>query len=137
MVSKEEIIEINKKLKELEKRISKLEVSFEAKPDISKKEISIKEFIISKNPKDDVQRTLAIGFYFENYKNFHSFNANELKKGYREAREKVPINVSDKIQLNIRKGHIMDVEDKKENAKAWTLTDSGEKYVKNNFKNEK
>lgn len=137
MASNEEIMEIKKKLEEHEGRISKLESLSQTKPETVKKKISIKEFILSKKPKDDVQKTLAIGYYLEKYENLPPFNVKDLEESFRAAREKVPKNIGDKVQLNIKKGHMMDAKEKKDNLKAWVLTNSGEKYVENNFKKEK
>lgn len=134
MMSDEEIIEIRKKLEEHEERISKLESVSQTKPEIVKKKISIKEFILSKKPKNDVQKTLAIGYFLEKYKNISSFNAKDLKSGFKAAREKVPKNIGDKVQLNIKKAHMMEFKEKKDNLKSWILTDSGEKYIGSDFK---
>lgn len=136
-ISNEDIAEIKKKLEEHEKRISKLEAYSPVKPKIVKKKISIKEFILQKRPKDDIQKALAIGYYLEKYKGFSNFNAKDLEKGFRDAREKIPPNVPDKIQGNIRKGHMMEAGEKKSELKAYNLTNSGEKFVENNFKREK
>jgi hypothetical protein len=129
--------EIRKILEDHENRIKKLELfaqSIQSKPEVVKKKISIKEFILSKNLKDDVQKTLAIGYYFEKYEGLPSFNVKDLDKGFRDAREKVPSNVADKIQKNIAKGHVMEAEEEKDGLKAYVLTNSGEKFVENDFK---
>ena len=97
------------------------------------KKLSIKEFILQKKPKSDIQKTLAIGYYLEKFRNFSSFNANDLKKGFREAREKIPPNIPDKIQKNIAKGHMMEADAEKDGLKAYMLTESGEKLVENGF----
>ena len=133
MIPDEEIIEIKKKLEEHEKRISKLESLSQTKPETIEKKHSVKEFILSKKPKNDVQRTLTIGYYLEKYENFSSFNVSDLEEGFRTAKEKVP-NIGDKVQKNIKKGHIMDVKEKKDNLKAWVLTSSGEMHVEKDFK---
>jgi len=130
-------MEIKKKLEEHEKRISKLESSFQTKPEVGKKETSIKEFILSKKPKDDLQKTLAIGYYFEKHEAFFSFNAKDLEEGFRAAKEKIPKNINDKVIKNIEKGHIMEAKEKKNNLKAWILTNTGEEFVENDFKKEK
>jgi len=128
-MSENEIKEIKEKINELENRISKLEGFSKQNQDIAQKKMSIKEFIKSKNPKNDVQKTLIIGYYLENYEGMDSFNVSDIKKYFKDAREKVPLNVADKIQLNIKKGHIMDYGDKKDDLKAYVLTNSGEEYV--------
>lgn len=134
MASNEEIMEIKKKLKEYEERISKLESVSQTKPETVKKKISIKEFILSKKPKNDVQKTLAVGYYLEKYENFSPFNVKDLERSFIAAREKVPKNIGDKVQLNIKKGHMMEFKEKKDNLKTWILTNSGEKYIESDFK---
>lgn len=134
MISDEEITKIKSKLEELEKRTSELEKASQTKPEAAKKRISTKEFILSKKPKDDVQRTLAIGYYLEKYEGLSPFNVRDLEKGFRDAREKVPQNTGDKVQLNVKKGHMMDIKEKRDNLKTWILTNSGEEYVESGFK---
>ena len=137
MASEKDIMEIKKKLEEHEERLSKLESLIQTKPEVAKKKISIKEFIIPKKPKDDVQKTLAIGYYLENYGYLSSFTAKDLEKGFRTAKERVPKNINYKVIRNIHRGFMMEAKEKKDNLKAWTLTNSGEKYVENNLKKEK
>lgn len=137
MMPNEEILRVKKKLEEHDKRLSKLESLFLAKPGAVKKQVSIKEFIISKKPKDDVQRALAIGYYLEKYEELFSFNVRDLEKGFRDAKEKIPKNINLCVIANIRKGHMMEAKEKKDNLKAWVLTNSGEKYVEGNFEKAK
>lgn len=136
-MSNEEILRIKRKLEELDQRISKLESLSQTKPRVIKKQVSIKEFIISKKPKDDVQRTLAIGYYLEKHEALSSFNVRDLEKRFRDAKEKIPKNINLCVIANIRKGHMMEAKEKKDNLKAWVLTNSGEKYVEGDFKKEK
>lgn len=135
MLSHEEIIDIQKKLEEHESRISKLESFFQTKPEAVKKVVSIKEFILSKGPKDDLQKTLTIGYYLEKFVGYSTFNIKDLENGFRSAKETVPRNINDCVYKNIKKGgYLMEAEEKKDRKKAWTLTTSGEKYIENNFK---
>lgn len=136
-MSDEEIIEIKKKLEEHNERISKLESLFQAKPEAIRKEVSVKEFILSKKPKNDVQKTLAIGYYLEKYRRLPSFNVKDLESCFRDAKEKVPGNINLCVIANIGKGHTMETKEKKNNLKAWVLTDTGEKHIEGNFEKEK
>jgi 5-bromo-4-chloroindolyl phosphate hydrolysis protein len=129
----EEVSQIKRKLEEHEERISRLEKLLETKPKDVQKKLSIREFILSKNPKDEVQKTLAIGYYLEKYEDLTSFNAKDLENGFRSAKEKIPGNINYKVIRNIQKGYMMEAKEKKEKLKAWYLTNSGEKYVENNF----
>ena len=94
------------------------------------KKISIKEFILAKQPKDDIQKTLIIGYFFEKNEGITSFNIKDLTNGFERAKEKIPTNINDKVNKNISKGYIMSTKEKKDNLVAWVLTNSGEKFVK-------
>ena len=135
-MSEVEIAKIKKILEEHEERILKLEKLFQTKPEIIKKKVSIKEFILQKGPKSDVQKALAIGYFLEKYEGLAFFNVKDLEKGFRDAREKVPSNVADKILKNIAKGHMMKRGEEKDGFTAYVLTNSGEKFVDNRFKKE-
>jgi hypothetical protein len=129
--------EVKKMLDDHEKRISALEKIFaEGRKQTTKKGISIKEFILAKRPDDDVQKTLVIGYYLEKYEGLDSFNAKDLEDGFRTAKETVPKNINDKVNLNIKNGHMMEAKEKKDNRKAWLLTASGERYIEHDFKKE-
>ena len=130
----EETAQIRKKLEEHENRIIRLENLFQSKPEAVKKELSIKEFILLKKPNSDVQKTLAIGYYLEKLQGFSSFTVQDLENSFRRAKEQVPQNIQDKIQKNVRKGHMDEATEKKDNKKAYILTSSGERAVENGFK---
>jgi len=133
------------KLKELiedhEKRISRLE-SVLTKPtgkrkDASELKLSLKEFMILKNPTDDVLKTLYIGYYLEKHEGLSCFNAKDLEGHFVLAKEIPPSNINDKINQNIAKHFMMKAKEKKDKRKAWMLTSLGEKFVEKGLKNEK
>lgn len=126
---------IIEKLEELEKRLDKLE-GVPRKQVNEGKVLSLKEFILNKKPSDDIQKTLVIGYYLEHYSGEKSFNVRDLVEGFRSARESVPGNVNNKVNINISKGHMMDAREKKDKLKAWVLTNTGEKFVDNELKPE-
>lgn len=76
---------------------------------------------------------MAISYYLEKYENIQSFNADNLKTAFLSAKEPIPGNINDKVNLNIKKGHMMDAREKKNGFKAWIITATGEKFVENNF----
>jgi len=98
------------------------------------KNLSVKEFIIGKKPSNDVEKTLAIGYYLERHTGAASFNVDDLARHYQLAKEAAPANINDKVNLNIRKGHMAEAREKKDKKKAWMLTNSGEKFVESGFK---
>lgn len=132
-----EIEKIKKTLEEHATRIAKLENLLVSKPPAIEKKLSIKEFILSKNPTNDIQKTLAIGYYLEKYEGLSSFNVKDLEKGFHDAKESAPENINYKVIINIQKGYMMESKEKKDDLKAWNLTNSGEKLVENNFEKEK
>lgn len=117
-----------------EQRIKKIEeLLSKTDPKPIAKKLSIKEFLLSKSIKDELQKTLAIGYFFEKYDGLVSFNAKDIEDGFRQARETVPKNINDTVNKNISKGYIMEAKAKKDKLKAWNLTNSGERFVENDF----
>lgn len=130
---------IEERMSKLETRVSKLE-SFLSKDVINRtenssntKKLSITEFLGMKMPSNDVQKTLAIAYYLEKYKYLSSFNVDDIKSHFRLARRPLPKNINDKINMNIKNGHIMDAEEKKDSKKAWIVTNSGIEIVDGGF----
>lgn len=132
-----QIERINKTLEDHETRIAKLEELFASRPLTVEKRLSIKEFILSKDPKNVAQKTLAIGYYLEKYEGLSSFNVKDLERGFHDAKESAPENVNHKVILNIQKGYMMESKEKKDNLKAWNLTNSGEKLIEDYFEKTK
>lgn len=93
------------------------------------KKISLAEFLKTKNPKSHGDKILAFGYFLEKAKGFSSFNLDEIESCYMEARLPKTKNFSPYITQLVRDGVLMDAAEKKDNKKAWTLTESGLKYV--------
>ena len=128
ITDQETLIKINKKLS--------MEQSLEKKKDkfIINKKMSIQEYLRSKKLKTEGDKTLAIGYFLEKYKNLKFYNRNDLERFFKKAKEKPPLNINAKINANIKKGYMMEVDEKKDNLKCWCLTKSGIIYCENNFK---
>lgn len=93
------------------------------------KKVSLAEFLKTKNLKSHGDKILAFGYFLEKAKGFSSFNLDEIEGCYMEARLPKTKNFSPYITQLIRDGILMDAAEKKDNKKAWTLTESGLKYV--------
>jgi len=93
------------------------------------RKLSVREFLNSIKISGDVERTLAIGYFLEKHKNLNSFNKRDLEDTYAEAKESRPKNINDKVNLNIKSGHMMEAGEKKDSIKAWTLTSTGEQVI--------
>ena len=134
----EDINNIKIEIEKLKERVAELENKFESKPQVTEKGMSIKEFLISTKPKNDVQRTLAIGYYFEKHKGMKNFNAKNIEEGFREAKEKPPKtgNFSYLIFCNARKGFMTEDKESKDKSKYFYLTRTGEEFVERGFRKE-
>lgn len=130
---KEDIGKIQKLLIEHDDRISKLEEKFREPSKLVKKKLSIKEFLKEKKPKGFTQIALAIGFYYEIYEGLTSFNTKDLEEGFGSSKEPPPKNLNDTANLNVKSGYMMECKERKDNKKAWVLTQSGEDYVASGF----
>lgn len=95
----------------------------------SGKKTSMAEFLKLKSPKSHGDKILVFGYYLEKVDGQSSFNVNDVEKCYTQARIPKTKNFPQYIAQLIRDGYLMDAEDKKDNKKAWILTDTGLKYV--------
>lgn len=100
------------------------------------KQLSIKEFLIEKKPRNDVERVLVMGYFLEKYQSYTSFNSDDIKDAFVKAKEPIPQNIHDKLYLNCKKGHMTEYPEDKDNKKAYHLTVSGEKVVDGGLKGE-
>lgn len=98
------------------------------------KKMSIQEYLQSNQLKSDVDKTLAIGYYLEKYEKLKLYNKNGLEDSFKRAKEKPPLNINNRVYLNIKKGYMMEVNEKKDNLKCWCLTNSGIEFCENNFR---
>jgi len=99
----------------------------------SAKKLSLSEFLNAKAPTDDVKKVLTVGYFLEKHLGITSFNANDLEHALERAKAKKPKNINDKVNMNIKNGHMDEASEKKDNHKAWYLTNLGEAYIDNNF----
>lgn len=129
-----DISELKKTLLDHEERIKTLEKRSSSESASSgQKELSIKEFINQIKPKDAVQTTLCICYFIEHHQETALFNIKDIEAGFRAAKIPPPTNINDKVNMNIKKGHIMLAKEKKDNRTAWVLTATGEKFINNGF----
>ena len=130
---KKALDELQSSIRSLDARLSKLESGGAPNTNLTEKKLSLKEFLIERGPSNGVQTTLAIAYFLENYDGESPFNAADLERGFRAAREPVPPNINDKANLCVKNGHFMQHSEKKDNTKAWLVTRSGEEVVRAGF----
>lgn len=126
--------EIRKILDAHEERLAKLEALIAGEPKSSHVHPSAKDFIFKKKPKDEVQKVLALGYYLEKYERLPQVNLKDFENAFTAAKESIPENINYKVLRNIGKGHMMEVKERKDNLKCWSLTGEGERFVEDNFK---
>lgn len=122
-----------KKIRELFEKLKNLENTFLVQPSDNIKKMSIQEFFLTKSPKNDIQKTLLLCYYLEKYRDLKLFNVKDIENGFKNAKEKAPDNINYKVYMNIKKGYIMETNEKKDNLKSWTLTNSGVRLVDSDF----
>jgi len=130
--------DVASRIEELERRVAAMEVWMKLRPESPRdmKPLSIREFLLSKAPKTKVDTALVIGFHLEKFANVSPINLDDLSKGFAQAKEPLPANPSDLLYQNVRRGFMMESAEKKGGSKAWTVTNSGERFVENNLKGE-
>jgi len=129
------ISDILNRLDKIEKRLTKLVAPSVPLNNRERKNLSIREFFLSKNPNDEIQKTLLTCYYLEIYSGLEYFNVKDIEVGFRSAKEKMPKNINYNVFMNIKKGYIMEHNEKKDNMKSWVITNSGNKLVETNFGN--
>ena len=95
----------------------------------SKDQLSINEFLNTKKLGDDVKRTLAIAYWLDSFEDMESFNSSDLASSFRSAKFKIPLNINDKINMNVKSGRLAEEKKKKNGKKAWYITNSGVQFV--------
>jgi hypothetical protein len=131
---------LSERIAGLERRVEKIEIgtsSTSSQPPFSgaqSKQVSLREFLISKKPTDDVKTTLAVAYFLEKFEHLGSVNKKDLEAAIRRAKESLPANLNDKVNLAIKRGFLQEAAEKKDDLKAWYLTNSGEAFVESGFK---
>ncbi|MFA5199360.1 MAG: hypothetical protein WC442_00415 [Candidatus Omnitrophota bacterium] len=131
-------------IEELVKRVEALERKIEALGNTTSlghignsekpKKTTLREFLNLRKPANDVMKTLGIVYFLEKFEGIESVNREDLETAFEKAKERRPLNINDKIYMNIKNGHIAEHSVKKNNLKSWYITGSGETFVESNFK---
>ena len=125
------------RLNKLEERVERLEKYFvnESTSAVTKpRKLSAKEFLLTKSPKSEVQKVLALAYFLEHQEGIESFNVSDLEATFRAAREKVPKNLNDAVNKNIARGFMMEAKEKKDLKKTWQLTSTGGRFIEEQAK---
>jgi len=91
------------------------------------KAMSVKEFLLTKKPKTQVEKTLCFGFFEEFHSGKEFWTPKDIADDFRTAKEQLPKNISDQIYKCRARGWVM------ESGKGYTLTNTGEKILNEGF----
>ncbi len=126
-----------KQIADLEARMKKLEemvLPSAGSTSVTRhKKSSAKEFLMTKQAKTDTQKVLALGYFLEHLEGMESFNTSDLEVVFRAAKEKLPANMNDAVNKNIKRGFMDEAKERKDAKKAWYLTSTGENYLENDL----
>lgn len=131
--------DIETRLSSLESRVAALESTRDGSTATganlkSAKPQSAKEFLIGLKLGTAVEKTAALGYFVETVSQVGPFNVDDIEAAFRSAKEKVPTNIGDMVNKNIKKGLFMEHGEKKAGKKSWVLTSTGETLAENGFK---
>ncbi len=88
------------------------------------KEKSFMEFYLEHEATNATDKTLVIMDFLEKIRGKREVTTKDIAEAFKEVREKVPLNISDKIQMLHKKGFVMPGE-MINNLKSWTITRIG------------
>jgi hypothetical protein len=123
---------LEERIAHLELRVGALEEAISSNKPSSgrvKKAVSLSEWVRSKKPRSSVETVVVIGAYLERFRRTASFTQNDLKAGFREAKEPLPGNLGETINKSIRKSHVAELQEKKNGLRLLMVTNSGETFV--------
>jgi hypothetical protein len=116
----------------LEARVSRLESEAHANsggPKPVKKGKSLSEWVQQKKPHSAVETAAVIGVYLERLERLKAFTQEDLRAGFRSAKEPIPVNIAETINKNIRKGHFAELPEKRDGLRLLYVTNTGEQFV--------
>lgn len=100
----------------------------ERKTALTAQGVQISEFLAQSKIGSETDRVATI-LYYHLHNGRDSSTRAEILEAYATARFRRPTNLSDVIARCIRKGHVIEAQEKKDSQKAWQITVTGEKYV--------
>jgi hypothetical protein len=94
------------------------------------KELSVGEFVRQLGFRKHTDFVVAFGYYLEKFKGVSEFTAADVNNCYYEAKLESS-NTSQMVFQNIKRGYMMEGKSGNKARRAYTLTSSGETFVKN------
>jgi hypothetical protein len=92
------------------------------------------QFIKSKNPKTDLDKTMCACYFLAKHRNTTSITKKDLDEFFPEARMQMPTNMNDMLNKNVERGYLAPTGKVKEGRKSYYVTTEGEQFVENNLR---
>jgi hypothetical protein len=94
---------------------------------------SLQQLLARTKPKTYLDKILLFAYWIENSEVIKNFNVQDINHLFKKCLEKPPQNINHFLNhLSGKKGFLMEV-DKKDDKKAWRITNDGINYIKNNL----
>ncbi len=132
--SEQSVAELTQRLLDLETRVARIESSLtsgQAKEVRAGKPVSINEWVRTKRPHSSVETAVVIGVFLERYNKLESFTQDDLRQGFRNAKETMPGNLAETINKCIHKSHFTETGEKRDGLRLLAVTNSGTEFVDN------
>lgn len=99
------------------------------KPSAVVPKMQVNELLASRSLKSHMDKVEAIAWHFLRQSGEDSVTRKDILDAYSKARMQKPKNLTDVINLSVRRGHLTDAPEKKDGQKAWSITPTGERYI--------
>jgi hypothetical protein len=121
---------VERRLADLEARLQPAVVARST----ASKPLSVGEFLRSKRPGSALDMAVAIAYHLEKHEGLTPFTLADLRRGFIKAKEPLPVNSRDLVHRALKLGLMMQTGSEREGFRTLILTNSGELYVENGFK---
>jgi len=114
---------------ELKQRVEMLERTIGSSGSRPTKTLKVPEFLIEHGYSTDADKVLLVAAYVERYNPDVALTSAEIKLIIKRAKIGCPLNISDCVQKNIRKGFMAQAEMKKGRANVFSVTCTGDAHI--------
>ena len=120
--------ELNNRVLAIEQKLSTQKTTEDLVPTAEIREESFREFFIKYGPQKETDKTLVIIYYLESQKKLTHITTKEISDAFKEVRESLPQNISDKMQMLHKRGFIAPA-DGMGRLRGWMITRSGTAHL--------
>lgn len=89
---------------------------------------SLAEFMRDKKFSTGVEIVMGVAYYVECIEGMDSFTSKDIEAALDNARQNKPVNISQMLTQNIKKGHLRELKEKKDGLKAYCILEKGKNW---------